>query len=386
MACTTPGGWGQEYEEGSLGATYLGLKDQRAKRGIRYALAPLLMVMTLAKLCGEDKPKAMAEWVSLRADMLKALLKLSWKRMPHASTYRRVMQRGVDVTQLAQEAGKYLSTMSPAASEQRSLDGKTLRGTMPTGATQGVHVLAVQEVTKNLVLAQIEVGVQENEIRAAPRLLGQVDVAGKVVSGDAMQTQRALSAQIVEHGGEYLWIVKEHQPTWRMDIETLFMSQGTPGTPTDFRTARTRDKGHGRIEQRRLTASRALHAYLDWPYVGQVLKIERESYDGRTQHMRSEIVYGITSLPAAKAEAARLMALVRNHWSIEHGLHYRRDVTFQEDACRMQSRTAAQVLAVLNNLTIGVIRHLGWHNAAEARRFFAARIGEALSHILCCPS
>ena len=102
--------------------------------------------------------------------------------------------------------------------------------------------------------------------------------------------------------------------------------------------------------------------------------------------MRSEIVYGITSLPAAKAEAARLMALVRNHWSIENGLHYRRDVTFQEDACRMQSRTAAQVLAVLNNLTIGVIRHLGWDNAAEARRFFAARIGEALSHILCCPS
>ena len=52
MECSTPGGWGQEYEEGSLGATYLGLKDQRAKRGIRYALAPLLMVMTLAKLCG----------------------------------------------------------------------------------------------------------------------------------------------------------------------------------------------------------------------------------------------------------------------------------------------------------------------------------------------
>jgi hypothetical protein len=69
MECTTPGGSGQEYEEGSLGAMYLGLKDQRAKRGIRYALAPLLIVMTLAKLCGEDKPKAIAEWVSLRADM-----------------------------------------------------------------------------------------------------------------------------------------------------------------------------------------------------------------------------------------------------------------------------------------------------------------------------
>jgi len=125
MECTTKADPGQGYEEGSLGAAYLGLKDQRAKRGIRYALAPLLIVMTLAKLCGEDEPKALGEWVSLRSVMVKALLKLHWKRMPHASTYRRVMQQGVDVTQLEEEAGKYLSTMSPAASEQLSLDGKT---------------------------------------------------------------------------------------------------------------------------------------------------------------------------------------------------------------------------------------------------------------------
>jgi predicted transposase YbfD/YdcC len=249
-----------------------------------------------------------------------------------------------------------------------------------------VHLLAVQEVTKNCVLAQTAVGVKENEISAAPRLMGQVDVEGKVVSGDAMQTQRALSEQIVEDGGEYLWIVQEHPPMMRTDIDTLFMSQGIPCNLTDFRTAQTIDKEHGRIEQRRLTASSALNDYLDWPYVGQGLKIERETYDCRTQQTRSEIVYGITSLPAAQADSARLMALVRNHWSIENGLHYRRDVPFREDACRMKSRMAAQVLAVLNNLAIGLIRHLGWNNAAEARRFFAARIGEALSHILCCPS
>jgi len=386
MECTTKVDPRQGYEEGSLGAAYLGLKDQRAKRGIRYALAPLLIVMTLAKLCGEDEPKAIAEWVSLRSEMVKALLKLPWKRMPHSSTYRRVMQQGVDVTQLEQEAGKYLSTMSQAASEQLSLDGKTLRGTIPPGETQGVHLLAAQEVKKNLVLAQTAVGVKENEISAAPRLIGQVDVEGKVVSGDAMQTQRALSEQIVEDGGEYLWIVNEHQSTLRADIATLCMSQGMPCNLPNFRPAQTLDKGPGRLEQRRLTASRALNDSLAWPYVGQGLKMARETYACRKQQTRSEIVYGMTSWPAAQAEAARLMALVRHHWSIANGLHDRRDVTFQEDACRMKSRMAAQVLAVLNTLAIGVIRHLGWNNAAEARRFFAARIGEALSHILCCPS
>jgi len=247
-------------------------------------------------------------------------------------------------------------------------------------------VLAVQEVTKNVVLAQTAVGVKENASSAAPRLIGQVDVEGKVVSGDAMQTQRALSAQIVEDGGASRWIVQEPQPTLRADIATLCMSPGMPGHLTDCRTAQTLDQGHGRLEQRRLTASSALHDSLDWPCVGQVVNIERETSHCRQQHTRSEIVYGMTSWPAAKADAARLMALVRNHWSIENGWHDRRDVTFQEDACRMQSRMAAQVLAVLNHLAIGVIRHLGWNNAAEARRFFAARIGEALSPILCCPS
>lgn len=385
MESTTKAGFGQEYEEGSLGAMYIGLKDQRAKRGVRYALAPLLILMTLAKLCGEDNPKAIAEWVSLRAERLKDLLKLDWKRMPHSITYRRVMQQGPDMTQLEQEAGKYLSTMSETTSEQLNLDGKTLRGTIPAGKTQGVHLLAVQEAEKNLVVAQMEVGAKENEISAAPRLMEKVDVEGKVVSGDAMQTQRSLSEQIVEDGGDYLWIVKDNQPTLRTDIETLFMSQGAPCNSADFRSARTLDKGHGRIEQRRLTASSALNDYLDWPYVGQVFEIERETYDCSKQQTRAEIVHGITSLTAAKADAGRLMALVRNHWSIENGLHYRRDVTFQEDACRMKSRTAAQVLAVLNNLAIGLIRHLGWNNAAEARRFFAANIEEALSFIFCCP-
>jgi len=318
--------------------------------------------------------------------MLQALRKLPWQRLPHARTSRRVMPQGVDVTPREQEAGTYGSTMSPAARAQRSLDGTTFRGTMPTGETQGVHVLAGQEVTKNFVLAPRAVGVKEHAISAAPRLMDQGDGEGKGVSGDAMQTQRALSAQIVAHGGESLWIVKEHQPTWRMESATRFMSPGTPGTPTDFRPARTLDTGHGRLEQRRLTARSARHDSLDWPSVGQGLQSERASYDCRTQHTRSAIVSGRTSWPAAKAEAARLIALVRNHWSIEHGLPSRRDVTFQEDACRMPSRTAAQVLAVLNHLTIGVMRHLGWTNAAEARRFFAARIGEALSHILCCPS
>ena len=95
-------------------------------------------------------------------------------------------------------------------------------------------------------------------------------------------------------------------------------------------------------------------------------------------------MYGITSLNRAEADAARLLSISRAHWGIENGLHYVRDVTFKEDATRMKSGTAAQVLAILNNLALGLIRRSGFDNAAEARRWFEARPKAALDLVLRC--
>jgi hypothetical protein len=80
--------------------------------------------------------------------------------------------------------------------------------------------------------------------------------------------------------------------------------------------------------------------------------------------------------------ATELLELNRNHWRIENGLHYRRDVTFKEDEIRQTSKKGGRVLATLNNLTIGVLRKLGWENIAKARRYFNALIDEALNLIL----
>lgn len=94
------------------------------------------------------------------------------------------------------------------------------------------------------------------------------------------------------------------------------------------------------------------------------------------------MIYGITSLPVEEFSAKELLALTRQHWSVENGLHYRRDVTFKEDKVRQTSQTGGRVLAVLNNLTIGILRKLGWENIAKARRHFSAMIDEALNLIL----
>ena len=93
-------------------------------------------------------------------------------------------------------------------------------------------------------------------------------------------------------------------------------------------------------------------------------------------------MYGITSLPVEEFGAAELLDLTRKHWGIENGLHYRRDVTFKEDSIRQTTSNGGRVQAVLNNLTIGILRKLGWENIAKARRYFDAQIDEALSLIM----
>lgn len=369
----------------SLAAAFAQLTDQRARRGVRYPLAPLLVLLVLAKLAGQDTPSAIADWVALRGHALCRALGLAWARLPHPSTYRRLLQRGLDLAQLEQQAGQFLTSLGRAGEDVLDLDGKTLRGTIPAGQSQGLHLLALQQAAQNLVIAQTPVAPHENEISAAPRLLAQVNLRGQLVRGDALLAQKELSRQIIKAGGDYLWYIKDNHPTLRQQLAAHFAAApGAPGADDD--TAHTLDKGHGRLEQRTLTASSALTQTLDWPYASQAFALTRQVSLGAAQARRTQTVYGLTSLPALEASPARLIALTRGHWSIENGLHYRRDVTLREDACRLKSRPAAQALAVVNNLVLGLLRHAGWANLAAARRYCAAHLDEALGLILRAPS
>lgn len=144
-------------------------------------------------------------------------------------------------------------------------------------------------------------------------------------------------------------------------------------------TATQRDKCHGRTERRKLTCTTALNNYLDWPGLQQVFKIERwRTISDQTTH---EIAYGITSLPRHRANAAKLLKLSRGHWGIENRLFHVRDVTFGEDACRVRSGSAPQILAGLRNLTIHLLEAAGFTNKAQALRRHAARPDEGLTLI-----
>jgi len=116
-----------------------------------------------------------------------------------------------------------------------------------------------------------------------------------------------------------------------------------------------------------------LKDYIDWPYLEQVFKLERRMKNINTGKVHQETIYGITSLSSKKASPKQLLKIVRLEWAIEDGLHYRRDVNFTEDATRFTKGNAGHIMAILNNLTLGLLALKGFHNMASARRYFAAK-------------
>ena len=365
----------------SLYARLLTLTDHRDPRGVRYPLVVLLTIAALAKLAEQNSPRAIADWAQLRAPTLADLFGLDRLTMPHATTWNRVFGTAIDPAQFARVVADFLTAATaPLARGARKrrrgmialcLDGKTLRGTIPAGMRRGVHLLAAYLPAQGIVLVEVIVDGKENEIVTARTVLSLIDVHGCVVTGDAMFAQRRLSRQIRREGGDYLWCVKENQATVYDDIATLFTTPPLPARPDDFTTATSLDTAHGRYEERRLTASSLLVGYTTWPAAKQVFQLERRTLQGDGTWQES-VAYGITSLPRAVADAERLLALARGHWGIENGLFYRRDVTLGEDRSLLRRGNGPQVLATLNDLTVGLLLREGHTNAAAGRRIYAA--------------
>lgn len=375
----------------SLYAAFARLTDQRDARGLRYALPTLLTFVTLAKLAGENTLTGIADWVKFRIDALSSALALKQKRAPVDTTYSRALANAVDAQEFERVVHDFFAHHPKAGqSVQLIVDGKELRGTIEAGHTHGTRLLAAFLPAEGWVLFQVQVARRENELRAACQLLKTLDLRGKIVSGDALFAQRELSRTVVEAGGEYIWTVKTNQAELAAAIQTLFeperVTKGFSAPKKDLRQAETLEKTHGRLEWRALTASCALQGYLGWPYAEQVFRLERHFTrlkDGKRMH---EIAYGITSLTPREASAKRLLDLVREHWQIETGLHYRRDQTLREDWCQVRRGTAPHVLATLNNLLIGLVLRRGERNLAHMRRRFNAFPQEALQLILAAPS
>lgn len=346
-------------------------------------MVDLLTLLILAKLGGEDGLKGIAEWVRLRGEGLVRLLKLERDSLPHETTYERVLDR-LDCDEVERVIGGFFAQQS-VANGTVTIDGKVLRGTIPEGQTQGVHLLAAYVPQRGVVLMQVQLEPQANEITTAPRLLETLDLRQCVVTGDAIFTQTTLCEQIVLAGGDYVLPVKENQSALLEAIADLFMppavSPGHSVISLPTQQTQTIGTGHGRLEYRYLTVSSQLNDYLHWPHVAQVFRLQRVVQSKKTGKLTYAVVFGITSLTAQVCSPQRLMHLIRDHWHIENRLHYVRDVTFHEDACKIRQPKRQRLLACLNNLVIALIRQSPFHYVPQARRFFSVHYPQAF-HLL----
>jgi predicted transposase YbfD/YdcC len=198
------------------------------------------------------------------------------------------------------------------------------------------------------------------------RLLPQLPLRDRLLSGDARYCQQDLCREVVAAGGAYLLTVKANQPTLYAALVLLF-TEPPPGER--FARSVQCDRHGDRQEERRLLASPALAGYLDWPGAQQVIQVTRTlTQKGQTTQ---QVRYSITSLPPTQAPAGALLRWRRAHWHIENRLHWVRDVPLGEDASQVRSGAAPQVLAALRNAVLNLLRRWRATNIAAALRTLA---------------
>jgi predicted transposase YbfD/YdcC len=351
--------------------------DPRDPRGVRHTLTSLLLTAMAAVLAGARSFTAVGEWVSDAPPQVLATLGIRRDPLagrfepPDEATIRRVLET-VDADALDAAVGSWLAGRLRAA-EQRpgrarrprralAVDGKAVRGTRHASSDgQAVHLLAVIDQQASAVLGQAGVDGKTNEITQFAPLLEDLDLAGCVITADALHTQRDHAEFLVtKKHAHYILVVKKNQPNLYAQVKNLPW-RNIPACD------RQHDRGHGREEHRTLKAA-APAAGLCFPHAAQAIRVTRRIRPLSGQKKwRTCTIYAVTSLTASQAAPAQLAAWIRGHWQIEV-LHHIRDVTYAEDASQVRSGSGPQVMATLRNLAINLFRQSGHRNIAAACR------------------
>jgi predicted transposase YbfD/YdcC len=365
------------------------LPDPRSPRGRRYPLACLVAIALCAfTAAGNDRLTAVGQWIRRAGQADLARLRAPWDpmagryRVPDEKTIRVVLDR-LDPRALARallgpRPGGRRPGGPPAASVRRyrarravqrakalardrlravAVDGKTSRGARRADGTR-VHLLGVAEHGGQL-LDHVEVGVKHNETSHFTELLGPADLAGAVVTFDALHTVRAnLDWLVKEKKAHYIAVVKRNQPLLHAQVSALPWRQVPAGSVT-------REKGHGRAETRTLKAAHV--SGLDFPHARQAIKITRWRQETATGKVSRQAVYAVTSLTSAQASTGDLARLVREQWSIE-AHHHIRDLTFGEDAATSRTGSGPVNLATIRAAITEALKDAGYLHIPEGRR------------------
>jgi predicted transposase YbfD/YdcC len=250
-----------------------------------------------------------------------------------------------------------------------AIDGKTLRRSHDKKKGLGaLHSVSVWASDFGLTLAQVACDDKSNEITAIPELLKLVDVKGAIITIDAMGTQKAIAAQIVEGGGDYVLPLKGNQETLHQGVID-YIDQQVENDFADVNARRhtTSETGHGREETRtciQMPAPQDLPGFGLWKGLATIaIVLSHCLRDGKET---LEARYYISSLPLGVKRFARA---VRGHWGIENSCHWSLDVTYREDESRLREETLRENFAWLNRFTLSLLKqHPGKESLVMKRR------------------
>jgi predicted transposase YbfD/YdcC len=342
----------------SLQTHFAEIEDPRVERTRRHELLDIIVIAVCAVICSADDWVDVAAWGNAKLAWLQQYLPLP-NGIPSHDTFGDVFGRLKPEQFETSFLNWVQAVMGATGGKVVAIDGKTLRRSHDRrlGKT-AIHMVSAWASTNHLLLGQVKVDEKSNEITAIPALLNILALGGCIVTIDAIGTQTEIARAIVDQGADYVLAVKENQGHLYEDVLATFQDADQrqfEHVPHTY--AKTTNKGHGRVEIRecwvieRLDYLEALRTAEDWAELHSLVMVRAERRVGEQTSV--EWRYYISSLAAS---AARLLAIIRSHWSVENELHWSLDVTFGEDNSRIRKGDGAQNFSFLRRLALTLLK------------------------------
>jgi predicted transposase YbfD/YdcC len=345
----------QARPEATIAAYFSVLEDPR-RYNRRHKLLDIVVIAICATICGAEGWEDIELFGEAKEEWLKGFLELP-HGIPSDDTYRRVFAV-LDAEQFQTCFMDWIEAVEQLTEGQVvALDGKTLRRSHDRGeGKKALQMVSAWAAENGLVLGQRKVDGESNEITAVPELLDTLEIAGCIVTLDAIHCQTETVATILDNEADYVLPVKENQPRLLEALQGLF------DDPTEMRWVecdyhRTEEHGHGRAEIRECWSSsdpeylRYIATLADWQGLQSIAMVQAERQLGEETTVTRR--YFISSLPS---DAKRLLSASRSHWEIENKLHWVLDIVFREDECRIRKGNGAENFAVLRHIALNLLR------------------------------
>lgn len=341
----------------SIQAHFSVLPDPRIDRRRRHKLLDILVIALCAGLCGIDDFAGVELFAQLKKDWFSTFLELPGG-IPSHDTFGRVFSR-LDPKAFEACFRSWIAALAATATEGVvAIDGKSLRGSFDTASGKSpLHMVSAFSASSGLCLGQVATDAKSNEITAIPALLQTLGLKGCIVTIDAMGCQKEIARQIVvDAKADYILALKGNQGTLHQDVRDYFEAPSAPWKEAPHSLFEETDKGHGRVEIRKVTVTDDLGWLAqrkEWRGLTSLAMVESTRIIGEKE--TTERRYYISSLPA---NAARIGRAVREHWAIENRLHWCLDVTFNDDASRIRKDHGPQNMTVLRRLSVNLLRQI----------------------------